>query len=231
QEYVAWLDAYPICGDISMTPDDYPIEVMPGGSFGYTGHLGNSTAYQQELDVWIMLETPGYGSYGPVNRVMDIPIESGQSLSYHFIQHVPNFAPAGEYEYIAYCGEYPDNTCNQTSFNFTVIPDRKPGGLDDWYLQGSWSGTSQDKTSLSLSAHPNPFNATTTITYNLTGASYVSLDVYNLLGQKVAALVDEYQNASIYSVNWDASEQASGIYYYKLAIDEKSVTGRLTLLK
>ncbi|MBD3232448.1 MAG: hypothetical protein GF315_01850, partial [candidate division Zixibacteria bacterium] len=41
QEYVAWLDAYPICGDISMTPDDYPIEVMPGGSFGYTGHLGN----------------------------------------------------------------------------------------------------------------------------------------------------------------------------------------------
>jgi choice-of-anchor B domain-containing protein len=63
---------------------------------------------------------------------------------------------------------------------------------------------------------PNPFNPTTTIGYQLPQRSDVDLSVYNLLGQKVVTLVSTNQQAGSYKVNWDASGQASGIYYYIL---------------
>ncbi len=79
--------------------------------------------------------------------------------------------------------------------------------------------------------YPNPFNASTEIAYSLTASSEVSLDVYNLLGQKVETLIDTKQNAGYHSVNWDASEYASGIYLYKLTVNDQVYRKRMTLLK
>ena len=64
--------------------------------------------------------------------------------------------------------------------------------------------------------YPNPFNPTTVIGYQLPAVSQVELAIFNLLGQKVATLVSENQNAGIYNVEWDAAEFSSGVYIYQI---------------
>jgi hypothetical protein len=64
--------------------------------------------------------------------------------------------------------------------------------------------------------YPNPFNPTTSIKYQLPFNSQVKLKIYNVLGQTVALLTDEIQQAGFKSANWNAGDQASGVYFYKL---------------
>jgi len=61
--------------------------------------------------------------------------------------------------------------------------------------------------------YPNPFNPTTNINFDIPLNSYVSLSIYNILGEKVATLVDENLLAGKYKIEWDASGYPSGIYY------------------
>jgi hypothetical protein len=80
-------------------------------------------------------------------------------------------------------------------------------------------------------SHPNPFNLRTVINYQLPVDGYTKLEVFNLLGQKVASLVDSKQQTGHRSVVWDASEVASGIYFYKLSAGDFTETRRMTLVK
>jgi hypothetical protein len=64
--------------------------------------------------------------------------------------------------------------------------------------------------------YPNPFNPTTTINYSLPKASQVTLKIYDMLGNEVMAVVNEYKNAGNYSASVDASSLASGVYFYKM---------------
>ncbi len=63
---------------------------------------------------------------------------------------------------------------------------------------------------------PNPFNPTTTIEFSIPKTEFVTLKIYNLLGQEVATLVSERSTAGTYKYDWDASGFASGIYPYRL---------------
>ena len=79
--------------------------------------------------------------------------------------------------------------------------------------------------------YPNPFNPSTTIFYELPKATFVTLKVYNLLGQEVATLLNEEKTAGSYKVQFDASNLAGGIYLYRLQAGEFFATRKLTLLK
>jgi hypothetical protein len=70
--------------------------------------------------------------------------------------------------------------------------------------------------------YPNPFNPETEIRYQITDNIHVTLKVFDILGREVITLVDEVQNAGYKSVVWDASLQPSGIYYYRLQVDNSS---------
>ena len=67
-----------------------------------------------------------------------------------------------------------------------------------------------------FSNYPNPFNPTTRIKYQIPVTSHVSLSVYDLLGRKVANLVDKQQPPGEYQVSWNASDRSSGVYIYQL---------------
>jgi len=79
--------------------------------------------------------------------------------------------------------------------------------------------------------HPNPFNPITKIMFNLPEASHVRLDIFNILGQRVETLVDEYRDPGIQNIIWDASDQASGIYLYRITTQFGSETKRMVLMK
>ena len=78
---------------------------------------------------------------------------------------------------------------------------------------------------------PNPFNPTTTISYSLPKISFVSLKVYDLLGQEIITLVNEQLGAGKRSVSFDASGLASGVYVYRLEAGGFIETRKMTLIK
>lgn len=79
--------------------------------------------------------------------------------------------------------------------------------------------------------YPNPFNPTTIIKYSIPKRSYVSLNVYDLLGRKVQTLVDGEKLAGEYTVNFSAKNLASGVYIYALRSGGYSFSKKLILLK
>ena len=79
--------------------------------------------------------------------------------------------------------------------------------------------------------YPNPFNAHTTINYALPKPSYVTIEVFDLLGRKVETLVDERQHAGYHQATWNADDFSSGVYFYKLQAGDYSESKRMVLLK
>jgi hypothetical protein len=78
---------------------------------------------------------------------------------------------------------------------------------------------------------PNPFNPSTVVGYRLSVAGQATLKVYDLLGREVAVLVNGSMPAGAHSVNFDASNLASGVYVYKLEAGGQVLTRRMTLVK
>ena len=83
--------------------------------------------------------------------------------------------------------------------------------------------------------YPNPFNPSTIIPYHLSASSRVRLEVFNLLGQRLATLVDAEQAAGAHTALWDATNAAgqavsAGVYIYRLTVGAKHQTGRMVLI-
>ncbi|MGB5289083.1 MAG: T9SS type A sorting domain-containing protein [Ignavibacteriaceae bacterium] len=78
---------------------------------------------------------------------------------------------------------------------------------------------------------PNPFNPATKINFSVPVEGFVSLDVYNSIGQRVATLVNETKTAGTYEVNFNAANLSSGIYFYKLTSGNFTETKKMILMK
>ncbi len=84
--------------------------------------------------------------------------------------------------------------------------------------------------------YPNPFNPTTQIGYILSKNGFVELDVYNIMGQRVRSLVNDYRQAGTYKIIWDGRNESgtlvqSGVYFYQLKTADNIVTKRMVFLK
>jgi hypothetical protein len=79
--------------------------------------------------------------------------------------------------------------------------------------------------------HPNPFNPTTTISYSLPQAENVKLSIFNLIGEEIGLLVNEFQQTGDYNLTFDAADLPSGIYFYSLTAGNFSETRKMMLLK
>ena len=88
----------------------------------------------------------------------------------------------------------------------------------------------------SVSNYPNPFNISTSISFSLPISSEVSLIIYNLLGQKVKTVTNDWFEAGYHTLTWDGTNEfgsvvASGIYFYKLRAGDNVVIKKMSLLK
>ncbi len=84
--------------------------------------------------------------------------------------------------------------------------------------------------------YPNPFNPTTTLSYKLPESSHVKLSIYNIKGQEIKKLVNEFQTAGEYTIKWNGLDKnglkvASGIYFYKIKAGDFSMFKRMTITR
>ena len=123
------------------------------------------------------------------------------------------------------------NTTNNpalSSFNFEVkdIAFYSPGSVtavDDQTIAPKEFSLSQN--------YPNPFNPSTVIEFSVARKEHISLIVYNLLGQQVAALIDGELEAGKHSITFNADNLASGVYFYKLIGNSVNITKKMILLR
>ncbi|PKK82572.1 MAG: hypothetical protein CVT49_12870 [candidate division Zixibacteria bacterium HGW-Zixibacteria-1] len=84
--------------------------------------------------------------------------------------------------------------------------------------------------------YPNPFNPSTRLAFSLTRATEVKLEVFNILGQRITTLIDEFSAAGEYEVAWDGSDDAgrkmpSGVYFYRIQTERATAARKMLLLK
>lgn len=148
-------------------------------------------------------EIPKFVTIGFVNGMGNVNIVT----EYVFVDDAIKY---GKY---AYRLKQVDNNGKYTYSNILKV---EINSLDDYHLYQNY---------------PNPFNSSTNICFNIPVASKVTLKIYDSIGKEVAVLVDEYKQKGIFNVQFDATNLASGVYFYKLQAENYISTKKLLLLK
>jgi photosystem II stability/assembly factor-like uncharacterized protein len=99
------------------------------------------------------------------------------------------------------------------------------------FVQENYSGIQKPEHFSLAQNYPNPFNPSTTIRYTVSEEGDVLLDIYNLLGEKIAVLVDGVKAPGVYEIKWNAGKIPGGIYFYRLAHKNKIIVNKMMLLK
>jgi PKD repeat protein len=132
-----------------------------------------------------------------------------------------SYSAAGIYEVkLAAVNSFGADTITRTSYVFvnnpTVISGNENTNPNEFKLEQNY---------------PNPFNPTTNIKFSMSNLQFVTLKVYDMLGKEVTTLVKEKLTPGTYSINWNAAEYPSGVYFYKIITGGYSETKRMLLLK
>lgn len=120
-------------------------------------------------------------------------------------------------------GTFPYHCSVHTSMKDTIFVAAQTG-------IGDQNPTAPDKFELSQN-YPNPFNASTKIDFSLNEAGHAKLEIFDILGNKIDQLVNGELGPGSYSYIWKASQRSSGVFFYRLTLDNVAKTGRMTLLK
>jgi predicted outer membrane repeat protein len=230
-----------VLGIVEVYPHEEPIVIPPGGGeIIYDGGILNRSGGDLTVDIWAQAFVPGLSQPYRLWRYNDVTIPfGGRIFQADLVEQVPGYVPSGDYSFVIYIGDFPSSIIDSSYFYFTKEGGGYTNGaMHNWLsLNGWFSGDllSEDSHLPSRCAvgrnHPNPFNANTTINYQLPADATVKLEVFNTLGQKIATLADGKQQAGYRSVTWNASEVSSGIYFYKLTAGDFTETKRMTLVK
>jgi hypothetical protein len=227
---------------VTLQPISTPI-VIPanGGSFNFNATVQRIQAPQAAFWIWARDRHPD-GSYTP-NLLGPVQINPpvGVTVTRQRTQVVPASWPAGVHYYVGYAHtsiSYPATDADSFSWTKSVTSDGGPTLWEAINYGESFPGEAafSPHTSAFSKASPNPFNATTAISYDLLTASHVRLSVYDTAGRLVATLVDNWRGAGSHEVTFDGSAFASGIYVYRLDISASgttptTVSGKMLLLK
>jgi len=216
---------------ITLTPTNPPITIPPnGGSFQYSVTFTNNSATAQTFQAWNLITRPNGASsttFGPKT----LTLTPAQSVTRSFTQSISKNAPAGLYTLSFKAGTYPNTVIDSKSFTFTKSATILTTGVvtseDDIALPDAF---------ILEQCHPNPFNPSTSIRYGLKTESWVTIKIYNVLGEEVVTLVDEPQRAGYQTVTWNGRNQAgqlvaSGVYVYKMFAGGSAQTRKMFLAK
>jgi len=221
------LHIYQFAAEGNEMPNTYPIYDMPNGS----------------VELPCILEHLDYGSYLDITDFFVEPINGVGLLSDSAVVgwRVVNVIESVEND-LEFSRVY-------TQYRIRMLMNSD----DDPFLDalGFWSGDSEENkpyieyiyqktansnnyivdTDITIENFPNPFNPETHIRYQLAERGHVLLQIFNMKGQLILTLVNKTQERGEYRINWNAADQPSGIYFYHMNTDARTVMGKCLLLK
>ena len=224
---------------VSLTPVNPPIQIPAGGgSFDFNVTITNNDNAPLFFSAWVFVTLPDSSVYGPIINAGGLALAPGYSIYRERTQNVPGNAPAGLYTYDGYVGVYPDQVWNEDLFDFEKLETLEDGRIvSDWVNWGEDFDSSIEESKilnfefLILNCFPNPFNASTAISYKLQAASCVNLTIYDITGREIAILEDGIMPAGSHQVVFDADGLTSGVYFARLEAGEFRQTQKLLLIK
>lgn len=222
---------------VALTPTSSLILPETGGSFTYTVNIHNNETAQIALNGWINMTYPD----GHIVQVMlrNLNLPGGATATREMTQTIAGSEPNGNYSYIGYVGLAPYNSWDTSGFDFTKGVDKLAGNwvsetrLEGWDYESALTlaAPAQPETHSLLTVSPNPFNPVAVISYQLSTAGPVSLQVYDTAGRRVITLVDGIQAAGAHEARFDGSKLATGIYLVKLMAGEQAEVQKIVLMK
>ena len=206
------------------------LNIQSSDSLIFRALLGNTEGisfYVDSLQIWICnLQNPASATthLATLKSHLDTTLNTWTEHKFDLSQF------QGQKIYIGFRYYIPVINALWCNMDDMLIGNRTPVGINQ-------TGTNVlSEFSLSQN-YPNPFNPMTVISYQLPASggeavsSFISLRVYDVLGNEVAILVNEKQNAGSYEVEWNAGNFTSGIYFYKLTTGDFAETKKMTLIK
>jgi hypothetical protein len=213
-----WQEADTLLIDGGTT--DVTVGVVPVSSTGVSSVAGNVT------------NTDGMPVGGAHVQVKD---QTGSTVGYGLTD------AEGDYSVVALTSGSLSFSLDRIGYDSSERGLELPAGASsienvDFVLSKAGTVVSVDETGLPERAtlgqnYPNPFNPSTTIRYSLSTSSRVLLTVYDLLGRKVATLVDRHQVPGRYSVDFGAASLASGVYLYRLQVGGFTESKKMMLMR
>ncbi len=244
-------DALAVMGVTSTsTPGDVIIELTyqsgspipySGGNLYFDVFVENEGISAADFDAWLDIEFEGGSPTTVVQRSFTNYLPGWTIDRPNMYFPVPSTYSQGNYMFYGRVGDHPSNVWDESGFPFIKNgSDYNPGfvpfvpdGVPDPFDKITNKGTDelQPQQIALIGAYPNPFNPTTSISFNLPEAVKVNLTVYDVSGRLVAAVVNGYREAGIHEVTFDASDLASGIYLYRMDTDGFTASGKMVLMK
>jgi subtilisin family serine protease len=225
--------------DITLFPDGIPplYVAANGGYFYFDATIYNNYNVNTPGVIWIEAIMPN-GNLYPVAQY-DVTYRPGFYISATNVsQWVPANAPAGSYQFVAKAGLSYGNPIDSDQFEFIKL-GVAAGGVDAWTSNGFdlMAQTAESFDTYAPSdfglgqAYPNPFNPTTSISLTLPSSGFVTVAVFNALGQEVAQLQNGQLTAGQHSFVFDASDMSSGVYFVHAEAGAETSMQKVVLMK
>lgn len=205
--------------------------VLPASAMAQGPHLKSPTDEATDISLPVHLVWEAFNDAQKYELMVDDKANFGNAIIKLETEELEYFAlelePDSKYFwrvrawYLPDIGDDPEWSDWSYIWSFTTgLPSDVPGGLS----------SAPHIYSLSQN-HPNPFNPKTTISFSLARTELVTIAIYNILGQKIETLMSETKSAGNWTVEWNGTNAASGIYFYRITAGEFTDTRKMTLLK
>ncbi len=210
----------------------------------YNYFNGNGTVVET-INQYMVLGDPTQEAYSDVPKGLNV-ITSLSGLDYKINVRAQGINSAGALVGVNQNNDhkasgYTDSLGNY-SFSSSLIQNGTPVNIvvtgknlqpyDGEMILTSVNNISQNPRSYSLSQnYPNPFNPVTHLEFGISNLEFVSLKVYDVLGNEIKTLVNEMKTPGLYNVEFDGSSLSSGIYFYKISAGKFTEVKKMTLLK
>ena len=211
-------------------------------SFDFDVTLTNNESSAVNFDAWIMVQLPNGSWYGPLLGPVNITLPAGGSITRTRTQVIPAGIPAGDYWFEGRVGDYPSAVWDTSGFTISIVPYDAGSAVNEWlntgesFLGEETATKAKIPESFAVSAHPNPFNPTTTIRFQLPLAGFVTLEIFDVNGRAVGArhavpLQNAWHPPGTHEVTFNASNLPSGIYFARLTTGDFQQTKKMVLVK
>ena len=139
--------------------------------------------------------------------------------------------PAGNNTGVTTLPDLTTNAYNGTLYNFALTGDTSNWVSSEAPITDIHNSQLNYPYTVQLEQnYPNPFNPTTQISYSLLKSDFVSLKIYNTLGQEIQTLVNEYEITGVHTVRFDSKNLSSGIYFYRLQVGNNFIQTKKMIL-